>query len=32
MSVDNNFDQEIIKEKRLYCTLFELESSEYVDQ
>jgi len=31
MSVDDNFDQEIIKKKRLYYTLFESESSEYVD-
>jgi len=32
MSVDDNFDQKIIEEKRLCCTLFELGSSEYVDQ
>jgi len=32
MSVDDNFDQEIIKKKRLYCTLFESESFKYVDQ
>jgi len=32
MSVDDNFDQKVVEEKKLYCTLFESESSEYVDQ
>jgi len=31
MSVDNNFDQKVVEEKNLYCTLFESESSEYVN-
>ncbi len=32
MSVDDNFDQEVVKEKNLCCTSFESESSKYVDQ
>jgi len=32
MSIDDNFSQEIVEEKKLCCTLFESESSEYVDQ
>jgi len=32
MNVDDNFDQEIVEEKKLYCTSFESESLEYVDQ
>jgi len=32
MSVDNNFDQEVVEEKKFCCTLFESENFKYVDQ